>query len=262
MSTQITIFGVVLTMTLSSCAVHQFNQPTVQYGQVDGHTSQSALDWQGTYQGILPCADCEGISTQLNLSADETYVLKTQYLGQSDKAFIQKGSFVWHKGGTAITLGGINPAEAPTQYQVGENKLTQLDLEGNRITGGLAEQYVLKRVITMPIEDKRWKLVELNGQPVSGTAKTHYLVLHSDTKQVEAKAGCNAMFGGYEIKNQFQLSFKQLASTLMACENMATEEAFFKVLTMVDNFSISGDKMSLNRARMAPLARFELVSPE
>ena len=255
--------AVLMSVVLSSCAVTGKPAEHAEAAKPpsDGHTSQNALDWQGTYQGISPCADCEGILTQLTLLRNEKYELKIQYLGTPDKAFI-KGPLVWSQNGSIITLGGINKAEAPTQYLVGENQLTELDLEGNRITGGLAEHYVLKKVVKMPIEDKRWKLVELNGQPVKGTAKTHYLVLHSETKQVEAKAGCNAMFGGYEIKNQFQLTFKQMASTLMACENMATEDAFSKVLDMADNFSISGDKMSLNKARMAPLARFELVKPE
>ena len=25
--------------------------------------SQNSLDWEGTYKGIIPCADCEGIKT-------------------------------------------------------------------------------------------------------------------------------------------------------------------------------------------------------
>jgi heat shock protein HslJ len=251
------VSAMVVAVALSSCAVTgQYAQNAeVTKPQVDGHTSQNALDWQGTYKGVLPCASCEGISTQLMLSSNQTFSLKTQYLGKSDKTFVDSGRFVWAKDGRTITLNGI-------QYQVGENKLIQLDLEGNRITGALADNYILTKVVNMPIEDKVWKLVELNGQPVQGTAETHYLKLHSETKQVEAKAGCNAMFGGYEIKNQSQLTFKQMGSTMMACEDMAHEDAFSKVLTMADNFSISGDTMSLNRARMAPLARFELISLE
>ena len=27
------------------------------------HNAQNSLDWAGDYQGILPCADCEGINT-------------------------------------------------------------------------------------------------------------------------------------------------------------------------------------------------------
>ena len=43
----------------------------------DVHTSRVALDWQGVYRGMLPCASCEGIKTQLELF-DSTYVLSTQ----------------------------------------------------------------------------------------------------------------------------------------------------------------------------------------
>ena len=28
---------------------------------IDDHNSQNSLDWSGTYKGIIPCADCEGI---------------------------------------------------------------------------------------------------------------------------------------------------------------------------------------------------------
>ena len=37
------------------------------------HTAENALDWNGTYKGILPCADCEGIKTELELNSDKTY---------------------------------------------------------------------------------------------------------------------------------------------------------------------------------------------
>jgi heat shock protein HslJ len=40
---------------------------------------------------------------------------------------------------------------------------------------------------------------------------------------------------------------------------MEVETAFHDVLKMVDNYSLSGDRLTLNRARMAPLARFEAV---
>ena len=109
--------------------------------------------------------------------------------------------------------------------------------------------------LTMP-------LVELYGKKVKGSAQTHYLLLMSDKHQVSAKAGCNTMFGGYELQVPLQLRFKQLASTMMACEDMADEEALAKVLDTVDNYVISGNTLSLNKARMAPLARFELVESE
>jgi hypothetical protein len=40
---------------------------------------------------------------------------------------------------------------------------------------------------------------------------------------------------------------------------MADEEGLAKVLGMADNYTIVNDVLSLNKARMAPLARFKLV---
>jgi uncharacterized lipoprotein NlpE involved in copper resistance len=106
--------------------------------------SQNSLDWQGTYKGVTPCADCEGIETELVLNKDLTYAIKTKYLGKGDgKVFEEKGSFVWDKTGGIISLEGLKGS--PSQYKVGENKLIQLDMEGKIISGDLAEMFVLKK---------------------------------------------------------------------------------------------------------------------
>lgn len=108
------------------------------------HNSQNSLDWQGTYKGVTPCADCEGIETKIILNADLTFTLETKYLGKGDvKVFQETGSFVWDKTGGIIKLEGLKGR--PAQYKVGENQLIQLDMEGNVITGSLAEKYVLTK---------------------------------------------------------------------------------------------------------------------
>jgi NlpE N-terminal domain len=45
--------------------------------------------------------------------------------------------------GSIITLTGIK--NKPNEYFVGENKLIQLDIDGNKITGSLADKYILKK---------------------------------------------------------------------------------------------------------------------
>ncbi|WP_396169839.1 copper resistance protein NlpE [Flavobacterium sp.] len=106
--------------------------------------SQNALDWAGTYKGITPCADCEGIETEIVLNLDLTYVMKTKYLGKGDgKVFEEKGNFVWDKTGGNISLEGGKGG--PSQYKVGENQLIQLDMEGKPITGDLADLFVLRK---------------------------------------------------------------------------------------------------------------------
>jgi len=45
------------------------------------------------YEGILPCADCAGLKTELALNRDNTYSLKETYLAtrDGDKAFSSTG---------------------------------------------------------------------------------------------------------------------------------------------------------------------------
>ena len=104
-----------------------------------GDTSQNSLDWAGSYEGVLPCASCEGIQTLITLQADNRFVQETVYLGKDEKIFKLTGKAVWDEKGQKITL------DDGTQYLVGENQLIMLDTEGKRITGDLAANYVLKK---------------------------------------------------------------------------------------------------------------------
>lgn len=116
--------------------------PVLEHSTVgETHNSQNSLDYMGTYKGVLPCADCEGISTVITLG-DGTYTLKTAYLGKGDgRERIQKGRYTWDDSGRFIKLEGIE--NGPAIYQVGENKLIQMDMKGQKITGELADKYVL-----------------------------------------------------------------------------------------------------------------------
>ncbi len=108
------------------------------------HTSHNSVDWAGVYKGVVPCADCEGIETLIVLNGDNTYLLRTTYLGQPDASAIEKtGSLTWNTEGNTVSLNGIE--NAPNQYFVGENKITQLDMTGNKIEGKLADKYVLAK---------------------------------------------------------------------------------------------------------------------
>jgi uncharacterized lipoprotein NlpE involved in copper resistance len=102
--------------------------------------SQNSLDWKGTYSGVIPCADCDGIRVQITLN-DNTYQMSYQYLGTKEATPEQfSGKFAWDESSNIVTL---DHKEIPPYYRVDENKLIQLDMEGNEITGELAEMYVL-----------------------------------------------------------------------------------------------------------------------
>lgn len=124
-----------------------YTEPEITRDSVvaDMHNSANSLDIEGVYKGILPCADCRGIETEIAVNRDKTYVKRIKYLGKDDNIYGIKGTYTWNRAGNTITLSGIK--DAPNQYFVGENTLTQLDMSGNRITGDLAARYVLKKQI-------------------------------------------------------------------------------------------------------------------
>ncbi|HLU07199.1 MAG TPA: META domain-containing protein, partial [Woeseiaceae bacterium] len=103
----------------------------------------------------------------------------------------------------------------------------------------------------------------LRGKPVeSGQAgRDAMLTLSAEDSVASGNASCNTFSGRYAIKSGQQISFdRNMAVTMMACPDMSIESEFLEVLEMADNYSLSDDGMlSLNRARMAPLARFEVV---
>lgn len=107
------------------------------------HNSRNSLDYEGTYTGTMPCADCSGIDVELTLKGDD-YTLKTTYQGKEDmgqNSFTETGKYAWNTSGSIITLNNDNSQ----QYQVGENILFALDQNGQRVTGNLADMYILKK---------------------------------------------------------------------------------------------------------------------
>jgi len=107
-----------------------------------------------------------------------------------------------------------------------------------------------------------WKLTELMGEPIvhaTGTETEMHLVFKKEGNMVNGNAGCNSFRGTYTLLKGSRLSFSQLAGTRMACINTEKEAAFMELLQKVDNYTIQGKILSLNKARMATLAKFEAV---
>ncbi|MFO7999029.1 MAG: copper resistance protein NlpE [Bacteroidales bacterium] len=113
---------------------------------IDMHNSRISLDWPGTYQGVLPCADCQGIKTKIILHEDLTYQMFTQYLGRDEPVFSRRGSFAWDKEGGTIYLTDVDPMHETNHYRVGENRLFKLDSHGQRIRGELEALYILEKL--------------------------------------------------------------------------------------------------------------------
>jgi len=219
------------------------------------HSSRISVDWTGSYQGTLPCADCEGIATVITLRDDNSYEIGRKYIGKQDTVFYSAGKFEWNAEGSGIQLSN----ESPYFFQVGENQLVQFDMNGKKITGNLADNYVLRKIMPV-ITETYWKLIEIRGAPVpTGNIREPHIILHQQTGRMNGSNGCNNIMGSFELQEPGRIRFGQLAATRMACPDMETEQLLSKVLEAADNFNLVSDTLVLNKARMAPLARFVAV---
>ena len=223
--------------------------------------SQNSLDWQGTYYGLLPCADCPGIETVVTLNTDGTYVMTSHYKETNEGDLLSyAGQFQWTKDGSSVILNNADGNGNSRTLKVGENKLFWLDANGKAVTGDLAENYTLQKVNSAIVE-KYWKLIELFGEPVNQEEgmTNAFMTLHTIGNRVNGNLGCNSFFGSYELRGENQIKFSQIGSTMMMCLNLDTENKMKQVLERADNYTVQGDTLVLNRARMAPLARFVAV---
>ena len=128
---------------LTACGGNSRQKTTA--GVPDMHNAENALDYQGTYKGVFPAADCPGIEIELTLHNDNTYTMNSSYMDRSEEPIQQTGNYTVK--GNLLTLRakvGIG-RPAPEYYKVEENRLRRLNAKKQPITGELADQYVLTK---------------------------------------------------------------------------------------------------------------------
>lgn len=110
-----------------------------------GDNAENALDWNGEYEGVLPCADCEGIKTELELKNDKSYELSQEYLGKGKgNEYKVKGTFKFDSSNSSIIV--LDQAAENRKFFVGEGFVEARAVDtGEAITGPLAEHYKLKK---------------------------------------------------------------------------------------------------------------------
>ena len=224
--------------------------------------SKNSLDWDGTYVGTVPCANCGGIITQITLKKDNTYSLQVEYAGKENSMQKFEGTFQWNDAGSTVILNGLKEKSMPSSYFVGENKLTQLDMDGNVITGDLASSYVLTK-INKNLVEKKWKLIEINGVAISSmnpqpTVET-FIFFQVDGNKVYGNSGCNNFTGVYKSEGG-ALKFSAMISTRKMCIDMTIENQMNKLFQAVDSYAIQNNTLSLLQDKTI-LARFVLSEP-
>ena len=114
---------------------------------------------------------------------------------------------------------------------------------------------------TAALEGTEWRLVDIGGQPApAGADSTRHpgFTLLAEGRKVQGSAGCNRIMGTYQLHGE-KLKFGPLATTRMACPDMATETAFLTALKQTTRYEVSGSSLTLYGADTA-VARLEAAA--
>lgn len=103
-----------------------------------------SFEWAGEYYGVLPCADCEGIETLIELRNDLTYDKVLTYQTNDPLTIEDEGGIEWDEANRIITLISMNDTIFH-QYKIEKAGMRALDMEGNKIEGDLTDSYFLNK---------------------------------------------------------------------------------------------------------------------
>ncbi|MDO5615815.1 MAG: copper resistance protein NlpE N-terminal domain-containing protein [Cruoricaptor ignavus] len=108
-----------------------------------GDSTETSVDWDGTYKGTIPCADCPGIEITLTLNSDKTYIMGSKYQERENANFSDKGTFDWSEDGSFITLKDANDPSETKVFFVGEGNIWMVSQVGER---DLKDEYKLDKI--------------------------------------------------------------------------------------------------------------------
>ena len=106
-----------------------------------------------------------------------------------------------------------------------------------------------------------WKLTEIDGEPVvtAPGQREMKLTLHIEENKVNGFGGCNSFFGTY-THDVGSIKFGPLAATRMFCpDSIDLESQFFKLLSGVTSYTITGQVLFFKDDDGKPVLKLEAV---
>ncbi|MDY3528557.1 copper resistance protein NlpE [Riemerella anatipestifer] len=139
------IINGILALGLLSFGACNKSEKTAQNHPAEGQVIDTLVSTPNEmYQGVLPCADCEGIFTTITLAPDQTFDKTDYYLGKNEY-FTEEGSYTVDAS-TGIYALSSNNDKATQYYQREEGKLVLLNDKKEKNTGANAHTYELEQL--------------------------------------------------------------------------------------------------------------------
>lgn len=219
--------------------------------------TKSPVKISGTYSGIVPCADCEGINYQLTFGPDSSFTEKMVYIGKSVEPVEAKGTWRF-KDSNVIVLNWQNGGSEQLEYSDG--KMFMLDASGKKMEGPLADKFILKPGETKnPVTQTntntsvspnsingKWILMEIDGQKADSSSYTNglpFLEIREADNKFTGSTGCNRINGASTINGNY-LTFSKYNKTRMACPGDG-ESNFINALSKIDSYKIEGNNLMM-----------------
>lgn len=108
-------------------------------------------------------------------------------------------------------------------------------------------------------DGKQWTLVEMIGVPVqtSGGMTNANIVFDPSKQMISGNGGCNRIFGPYEIDKKNSLTFGEMGSTRMACQNAPFENKFLEILKTVKYYDNNSGELLLKNGNKDVVLKFQ-----
>ena len=222
-------------------------------------TTQQANDgYTGTFAGMLPCADCPGINTELTLNPDGTYQLRETYLKNAPKTFVSAGKWDTGKDSQTVELKDSKNKDKNYYAFSGKNELKKLDMNAQPINDS-DFNYSLKRKTQdfNAVTGKVWRLSQVQtaaGQVTFNAAKLNpeffkdIYTLQFDNGRASGKASPNRYTAPFTAGSGNNLTFGLAASTMMMGirePEGLNEQGFFKLLSKVYGWDMIKNQLVL-----------------
>lgn len=202
----------------------------------------------GTYTGVFPCDDCDGVDTEIELLPDGQFRLFQSYINQ-DYDVARHGEYEFDNEAKIVKLHPEDEDAAHHQYKITENGLEKLDKRGRVYKEEIRKSYQLKQDMSKPAFVTRyWKLSEINGEPVKQpefSLQTAYLFFEMDDMRVSGNTGCNSLGGDYKLEGTNSLKLVNMITTKKACVDIPWETDYLKALRSVDHYKLDEKRLML-----------------
>ncbi len=255
--------GIVMCISVFFACGENKQQASDAENSVSERSIQSTGTWHGTYRGVLPCANCEGIRYELKLNEDLSYEMARKYLGKEDKIFRNEGTFTWDESGNKITLLVDNEEKELYQFEAKEDQLVKLSVTGEPIDEKLQSvNSLVKNQQNESIRNRYWKLTHVDQIPIIPSENKEdeaHLILRSDSQKAFGYSGCNQFSGKFHNDESSRIRFSTMIATKKACDHVKYESTLFELFETVDSYRVEQDTLFLMNKDNEQLIKFVAV---